>query len=189
MNSAVHAWIDELDRLGKERNDAWQISREEGLLLHQIALATRARLVVEVGTSYGFSGLFWGAAMQRNDGHLHTIDRDPKKYDSSKLTFAEAGLNTVITNHLGNAAQVLAKLDGPFDIVFLDADKASTQAYIDLVWPKLRVGGSLIIDNATTHRDELAPIIEQLRGREDVQSAEVAVGNGIEWAIKTQPRA
>src|SRR5882757_2246324 len=96
------AKIEELDRLGKERDDAWQIPRVEGELLHQIAIVSKAKVIVEVGTSYGFSGLFWGSAMLHNDGHLHTIDKDPRKYDSSKLTFAQAGLNGVITNHLGD---------------------------------------------------------------------------------------
>src|SRR5215208_2212284 len=95
--------IDELDRLRAERDDHWQVPRAEGELLHQIALASNAKLIVEAGTSYGFSGLFWGAALKRTGGVLHTIDNDPYKVDSSRKTFERAGLANVVVNHLGNA--------------------------------------------------------------------------------------
>ena len=73
----------------------------------------------------------------------------------------------------------------PIDLAFIDADKPSTRAYFDLVWPKVRVGGSVITDNATTHREELSDFVKYVRGLGDASSTEVAVGNGIEWTVKT----
>src|SRR5206468_6340967 len=73
MNT-IDALIDELDRLRASRDDAWQIPRAEGDLLYHIALSMRAKTIVEVGTSYGFSGLFWAKALQQTGGQLHTID-------------------------------------------------------------------------------------------------------------------
>src|SRR3954470_18248759 len=96
----ILAAIDELDRLRKTRDDHWQIPRVEGDLLHHIALTANARVIVEVGTSYGFSGLFWGAALKQTGARLHTIDIAEKKYQSSKETFAKAGLADTIVNHL-----------------------------------------------------------------------------------------
>jgi predicted O-methyltransferase YrrM len=180
----VMAMIDQLDALGQQRDDAWQIPRDEGAVLYNIAVAANATRIVEIGTSYGFSGLWWGAALLGNDGRLHTIDVNPKKYESARLTFAKAGLNQIITNHLGDAREVLASLAGPFDIAFIDADKPSTQAYFDLVWPKLRVGGSVLTDNASTHRRELHDFVHHVRTRPDAHSTQVPVGNGIEWTIK-----
>ena len=184
IDPPILALIDELDALGKRRDDAWQVPRIEGELLCQIALASSAQLVVEVGTSYGFSGLFWGAALRHTGGRLHTIDVDPKKYDSAKLTFAKAGLNDVITNHLGDARKILPILPGEIDIAFIDADKPGTAEYFKLIWPKVRPGGSVLIDNATTHRKELADTVAMIRAMPGAVSAEVAVGNGLEWAIK-----
>lgn len=184
IDPQVSSFITELDRLGKERHDAWQIPLEEGQLLYHIALTVRAKLIVEIGTSYGFSGLFWGAAMKRNDGHLHTIDLNPAKYDSAKLTFTKAGLASVITNHLGDAKQIIERLPGNIDMAFIDADKPACRTYFDLLWPKLRIGGSILTDNATTHREELADYVQYLRGRPDASSVEVAVGNGVEWTVK-----
>jgi len=182
----IQAAIDELDRLGKTRDDAWQIPREEGHLLYQIALASEAKLIVEIGTSYGFSGLFWGAALKLKRGKLHTIDVNQKKFDSARATFAQAGLGEIITNHLGDAGQVLAKIGGPIDLAFVDADKPSTAKYFELLWPKVRVGGTVITDNATTHRVELAEFVRGVRSREDAHSIEIAIGNGIEWTLKVK---
>jgi len=180
----IQSAINELDKLGKTRDDAWQIPREEGHLLCQIALVARAKLIVEIGTSYGFSGLFWATALKQTGGKLHTIDLNPKKFDSSRATFAAAGLSDIITNHVGDAAEILAQIPGPIDIAFVDADKPSTQKYFDLLWPKVRVGGMIITDNAATHRVELADFVKSVRSRPDAHSIEIAIGNGIEWTVK-----
>src|SRR3954468_6286437 len=103
----ILAAIEELDALKKTRDDHWQIPRPEGDLLHHIPLTANAKVIVEIGTSYGFSALFWGAALQQTGGRLHTIDIAQKKFDSSKETFKKAGLATTITNHLGDAQHVL----------------------------------------------------------------------------------
>ena len=187
MSEQLQRVLDELDALGKQRDDAWQIPRAEGELLHHIALSTNAQTVVEIGTSYGFSGLFWAAALRKTGGRLHTIDVDPKKYAASRDAFARAGVDDLVTGYLGDAQQILSSFPAspPIDLAFIDADKPATRAYFELIWPKLRVGGSVITDNATTHRDELREFVQYVRGRADASSAEVAVGNGIEWTIKS----
>jgi len=184
----ISSVIDELDALRNSRDDHWQVPRVEGELLYHIALAIDARTLVEVGTSYGFSGLFWGAALRRTGGTLHTIDASQKKYDSSRQTFARAGLGRTIKNHLGDAREVLTKLlrdlPAPIDLAFIDADKPATRAYFDLLWPKVRPGGSVLTDNATTHREELADFVGHVRSLPGASSIEVAVGNGVEWTLK-----
>jgi predicted O-methyltransferase YrrM len=187
FDAKLLAVIDELDQLGQTRDDAWQVPRAEAEMLHHIALAMNARTIVEVGTSYGFSGLFWAAAMQQTGGRLHTIDKDPKKFESSKQTFARAGIDQFVMNYLGDAQQLLStKLKdlAPIDLAFIDADKPATGAYFDLLWPRVRAGGSILIDNATTHREQLGDLIRTVRARSDVRSIEIAIGNGIEWIIK-----
>src|SRR5688500_1106401 len=105
-NANILALIDELEALRATRDDAWQVPRVEGELLHHIALASRATTIVEIGTSYGFSGLFWAMALQHTSGHLHTIDKDPKKVESSKQTFERAGVAHRVTNYLGDAQTI-----------------------------------------------------------------------------------
>jgi caffeoyl-CoA O-methyltransferase len=184
MNDAITRKIDELEKLAKSRSDALQIPRAEGQVLYQIALASHARAIVEIGTSYGFSGLFWASALLATRGRLDTIDVLPNKHESAKNTFADAGLSNIVTCHLGRAEEVLSRLSGPFDIAFLDADKPATRGYFDLVWPKIRPGGSVITDNITTHPQELADFMNYTRSRTDAASVGIPIGNGFEWTIK-----
>jgi len=186
IDPKIATMIEELDGLRKSRDDHWQIPKVEGEMLYHIALSASAKVVVEVGTSYGFSGLFWGAALKRTGGRLHTIDMSQKKFDASRENFARAGLADVITNHLGDAHEVLKSVAGPIDLAFIDADKPACREYFETLWPKMRVGGSILTDNATTHRAELAEYIRYLRERSDASSVEVAVGNGVEWTIKVK---
>lgn len=177
--------IEELESLRGSREDHWQVPLVEGHLLYQIAVSSGARLIAEVGTSYGFSGLFWGAALKRVGGTLHTIDISQKKFDSSKATFERAGLGKTIVNHLGDAMQVLPKITGPIDLAFMDSgDKKSTRALFDLIWPRIRASGAVITDNVTTHKVELADFVAYVRGLADASSIEIPVGNGIEWTVK-----
>ena len=184
MDVQIARVIEEIDAYRKTKDDAWQIPRVEGELLYHVALSANAKVIVEVGTSYGFSGLFWGAALKQTGGRLHTIDVSQKKFDASREAFARAGLSTVITNHLGDAYEVLKTVPGPIDIAFIDADKPRCQAYFEALWPKIRAGGSVMTDNATTHRSDLAEFVKHVRSLADASSVEVAVGNGIEWTIK-----
>jgi predicted O-methyltransferase YrrM len=181
----ILAMIDELDNLRSQRDDHWQIPRVEGELLFQIALATRAKVVLELGTSYGFSGLFWAAAVQCNGGTLHTIDVAQKKYNSAQETFKRAGLESTVRCRLGDVLQVIPLIEGPIDIAFIDAtDKEASRRYFELVWPKIRPGGSVLIDNTTTHKQEMAGYVEWVRARTDATSTELPVGNGLEWTTK-----
>ncbi|MDB5327614.1 MAG: putative O-methyltransferase [Phycisphaerales bacterium] len=184
MTVALAAQIDELEKLAKTRTDAMQVPRAEAELLASLALVHNAKLIVEIGTSYGFSGLWWAAALAVTGGHLHTIDVSEKKYRSSKATFAAAGVADRITNHIGFANEILPTIPGVIDLVFIDADKPSAQAYFDLVWPKLRIGGSVLTDNVISHHNELAQYVRDLRAREDAHSVTVPLGGGLEWTTK-----
>jgi predicted O-methyltransferase YrrM len=184
LSPALAAQIDEIDRLGETRQDAAQVSRSVGEFLAAVAIAHRAKLIVEVGTSYGFSGLWWSAALAGTGGHLHTIDKSEKKYSSAKATFAAAGLADRVTNHLGDAREVLPGITGVIDIVFIDADKPATQGYFDTLWPKVRVGGAVLTDNVLSHQREMGAYIEGLRARTDAHSVTVPMRAGVEWTIK-----
>ena len=177
--------IDELDHLAKSRDDAWQVPRVEGELLRQIALAHNAKVIVEVGTSYGFSGLFWASALLVTGGVLHTIDRDPKKYHSSRETFTRAGVGKIVNNHLGDALPIVQLVPGPIDVAFIDADKPACRAYFDALWPKIKKGGCIITDNIATHRDEMSEYVKYVRAVPGAAGCEINVGNGIEGTIKT----
>jgi predicted O-methyltransferase YrrM len=174
--------MDELDRL-RTRDDAWQIPRPEAEALYDLVLRHQYKLGVEIGTSYGYSGLHFAAALSHTGGKLHTIDISQKKFDASRQAFARAGLSNLIVSHLGDALIVLPTIPGDFDFAFLDATKDETRAYFDLVWPRIRPGGVVLTDNITTH-PELKPYVQFLRGLPDATSHTLEVGNGVEVTQK-----
>jgi predicted O-methyltransferase YrrM len=178
--------IDELERLAKTRGDALQVPRDEGELLASIAFAQNAQIVVEIGTSYGFSGLWWAAALEITGGHLHTIDSSEKKFRAAKSTFAAAGVSQRITSYVGDAHDILPQMPIELDLVFIDADKPSSQSYFEIVWPKLRVGGATLTDNILTHAEDLSQFVDRVRARADTHSLLLPVGNGLEWTVKVR---
>lgn len=184
MTQSLSYQIDEVERLAKPRGDAMQVSREQGELLTAIALSLNAKLIVEIGTSYGFSGLWWSAALAVTGGHLHTIDVMEKKYTTAKATFAAAGVADRVTSHLGNAREILTGIEGPIDVVFIDADKPASQSYFDLLWPKVRVGGAVLTDNVISHQQELGQYVRDLHARGDAHSVTIPLRAGLEWTVK-----
>ena len=81
---------------------------------------------------------------------------------------------------------MLPTLPGPHDLVFIDADKAPTQQYVDLAWARLRVGGSVVNDNTHTHPEALGAFVAGARARDDASSADVPLGNGMEWTVRVR---
>jgi predicted O-methyltransferase YrrM len=181
---AIAAEIDKLDRLGKTRTDALQVPHIEGELLAAIAVAHGAKLIVEVGTSYGYSGLWWAAALAVTDGRLHTVDASEKKVAAARDTFRAAGVAERVTVHHGDARHVLPTLPDGIDLVFLDADRPSEIGYFDLLWPKIRRGGGVLTDNVSTHPEQLVDYLRHVRGQPDAHTVELPVGNGLAWTLK-----
>ena len=136
------------------------VGPDEGRLLHFLASACAARRIVEVGTLAGYSAC-WLARALPADGALHTVEHDPRHAAVARANFARAGLSAKITVHEGSGAAVLPKLEkhGPFDLCFIDADKAGYPGYARWAAKNLRSGGLVICDNAylfgALHREDL----------------------------------
>lgn len=95
-----------------------------------------------------------------------------------------AGLGDIVDVVEGRAAETLAALPRPYDLVFLDADRPSDTTYLDLVVPRLRAGGLLIADNVTSHAHELRDYVQRVKAQPDLFAVTVPIGNGEEIALK-----
>lgn len=127
-----------------------QVSPSQGALLNILVRAQNARAILEIGTLGGYSTI-WMARGLPDDGRLVTLEIEPKHAAIARANFERAGLAGRITLMLGPASQSLAKLvedgAGPFDMVFIDADKVSTPEYLTFTLRLTRPGSVVIVDN------------------------------------------
>jgi predicted O-methyltransferase YrrM len=135
-----------------------QVSPSQGKLLHLIAKALGARRILEVGTLGGYSTI-WLARALPADGRLVTLELNPAHADVARANITRAGLGEKVEIRLGPALETLPKLlseqRGPFDLVFLDADKPNTRAYFDWALRLSRPGSLVVVDNVV-RKGELA---------------------------------
>jgi len=177
-----------------ERGPQIQVSAEAGRLLSLLVRAAGARRVLEVGTLFGYSGI-WMARELPADGRLDTIEIEKLHADAAEHWFERAGLADRVTVHRGAGLDVLATLPGPYDVAFIDADKATYPEYVRQSLEKLRPGGMVIADNAIRRGRIAQPggdaDLDGTRGMHDLLAADsslvattVPVGDGLAIAVK-----
>ncbi len=118
----------------------------QGRLLSILSKISAPKRILEIGTYTGYSALCLAEGLQTG-GDLHTIDINEELVDLQKKYFDLSPYKTQIHSHLGDALEILPKLSGKFDLVFMDADKPNYPAYFDLIIEKINSGGILLTDN------------------------------------------
>jgi caffeoyl-CoA O-methyltransferase len=126
-----------------------QVAALDALHLEVLARAARARKAVEIGTLGGYSGIALLRGMGP-DGELDTIELSERHAEIARESFRRAGVAARVRIHVGAAGDVLPRLAprGPFDLVFIDADKEGYPSYLDWAAANLRAGGIVLLDNA-----------------------------------------
>jgi predicted O-methyltransferase YrrM len=129
---------------------AIQVAPNQGQLLQILARGVGARAILEIGTLGGYSTI-WLARALPSGGRLITLEADPKHAEVARANIARAGLAAVVEVRLGRALETLPQLaaegQGPFDLVFIDADKPNTAAYFEWALQLTRRGSLIITDN------------------------------------------
>jgi caffeoyl-CoA O-methyltransferase len=133
-----------------------QVGLLEGRFLSLLVGLMGAKRVLEFGTFSGFSSLAMASALP-SDGQVITCDIDPRATNLAKEFWAKSEHGKKIQLKLGAATETLKTLDGPFDLVFIDADKAGYSHYWKSSIPLLRKGGLMVVDNVLWSGQVLAP--------------------------------
>lgn len=120
----------------------------QGGLLKMLVQSTGARRVLEIGTFTGYSAMYLAAGLGA-DGHLDALEINDELEDLILEGWRRAGLQDRMTLHLGDALRTLDTLQGPYDLVYIDANKREYSLYYDLVLPLLRPGGLIVVDDVT----------------------------------------
>lgn len=192
-DSALQALKAELERFG-EANDAataarprrmLNITRDTGEFLGVVLRATGARSVLEIGTSNGYSTLWLAEAVAATGGRVTTVEVSDYKIGLAQANFARSGLADRITLVHDDAASVLARTpEAAIDLLFLDSERPEYPGW----WPDLRrvlrPGGLLVVDNAVSHREQLAPFVSLVVADAQFATSLVPVGNGEFLAVK-----
>jgi predicted O-methyltransferase YrrM len=170
---------------------------DTGAFLHVLALASRARRVLEVGTAIGVSTLYLARAVPE-DGEVVSFEINQQRQRVAQSYLERAGLGNRIDLRLQDAREGLRELEGEFDFAFLDGVKAQYGDYLDGVLPRLRPGGVLAVDNvlrggsvaeaAENRSDEQATLMrefnQQLLEDEQLTGTITPVGDGVLVAVK-----
>ena len=118
----------------------------QGRLLSLISKLIKPKEILEIGTYTGYGTLCLSEGLDPN-GTIHTVEINEELIDFQNIFFNQSDKKKQIKQHLGSALSIIESLKGPFDIVFLDADKSNYINYLELITPKLKKGGLLITDN------------------------------------------
>jgi len=125
---------------------AIDVSPAQGKFLHLLARIAGARRILEIGTLGGYSTVWLGKALPP-DGRIVTLEYEPRHAEVARENFARAGLLPQIEVIVGAAADSLPGLEGPFDLIFIDADKPSNPVYLDWAVRLGRPGTVIVLDN------------------------------------------
>lgn len=146
----ILAVLDDMDR--NQRRGMMNVPKEDGRLLRLFAETVGAKHVAEVGTSNGYSGIWFCLALRRTGGKLTTYEIDARRASLARENFKRAGVDKMVTLVEGDAHKEVPKLKEPIDVIFLDADKEGYIDYLQKLLPLLRPGGLVLAHNMSTRQ-------------------------------------
>lgn len=159
------------------------IDRETGRWLNLLVRATGAQRLLEIGSSNAVSTIWLAAATRENGGTVTGTEIIPERAAQANRNLADAGLADIARIIAGDARQTVANLPGPFDLVFIDAEKDDYVDHMRGIIGRVRSGGLILADNVVSH--DLSAYQAALRQRADVETVTIPIGRGIEFTLKT----
>jgi len=184
--------LEEAEKIVVDHDDRMlAISQDTGEFYNILLRGIKAKSILEVGMSTGYSTLWFADAILENGGKIITIEENQSKISRARKNFEEAGVSNVEIKE-GKALQILQELSKsnqiPFDFAFIDADKENTIEYFDLILPMIRIGGIIATDNILYpehFRPGMKKFTDHIKSKPNVQTLTLNLGNGEEISIKT----
>jgi predicted O-methyltransferase YrrM len=153
-----------LDLDKNQRRGMMNVPVEDGRMIRLLVETSGAKHVVEVGTSNGFSGLWICMGLKATGGKLTTHEIDAQRAALARENFKKAGVDPIVTLVEGDAHKEVGKLEGPIDMLFLDADKEGYMDYLKQLLPKVRPGGLILAHNVTSHGGDMKQYLDAVTG-------------------------
>jgi predicted O-methyltransferase YrrM len=164
-----------LDGMESKIGRYWSTPRKDAEFLHLMVKATRAVHVLEVGTSQGYSAIWMGLALEETGGRLTTVEIDTGRHALAQRNVGDAGLAGRVTLLRGDAHREITGLKGPFDFVFLDADKDGQMDYFKKLYPNKLVPGAIVaFHNAISEAGDMKDYTDMIRRHPDFDTVIVS---------------
>jgi predicted O-methyltransferase YrrM len=158
------------------------VERESGSFLSMLARAANSRSILEIGSSNGVSTIWLALAARQTSGRVLGLELDPVRAREAEANLAEARLTDVATVRCVDALAAFQELDGPFDFVFIDAEKNDYLRHIQNVVELVQPNGLIIADNVTSH--DIAEYQQFVRDRADLDTVTLPLNRGLELSLK-----
>ena len=192
MDASLRHLLSELEEAGR-RNDEQEQDRsrkmlnlepETAHLLSMLVRSSRRTRLLEIGTSNGYSTIWLAWATRVVGGHIISVDRDEHKQALADANLRRAGLRDVVDLIHGDATQIVARLAGPFDCVFFDADRFSAPSQLALLLQKLTADVFLFADNVLSHPQEIAEYLSAVQELPQFDHLVIPIGKGLSMAYR-----
>jgi predicted O-methyltransferase YrrM len=139
------------------------ISEEDGRFLRVLVATRGAKSILEIGAASGYSGIWLGLGARESGGRVVAIEYDAARAKEAAANVRQAGLDDVVRVVGGDAFEQIPRLEGTFDLVFLDAWKPDYKKFFDMVYPRLNPGGVFVAHNVVNKKSEMAPFLEAIQ--------------------------
>jgi len=160
------------------------VGPEKGRVLVKVIRKTKPKRVLEIGTLIGYSAILMGKELD-NDAQLVTIEIHADEAKMARENIERAEIPPAVRVVTGDARRILPRLDGTFDLVFIDADKREYLEYLRIIEDRLRKGSVVIADNAGIFADQIRDYLDYVRSSGRYSSRYVPVaGDGLEVSVK-----
>jgi caffeoyl-CoA O-methyltransferase len=178
------AWMREHQR------GMWNVAPSEGTFLRDEVVKVKAKHALEIGTSNGYSGIWTALGLRKTGGHLTTLEIDEGRAKLAEENFRAAGVEPLVTLERGDALELVPKLSGPFEFVFIDAGKEDYVRYLEMVLPKVPPGGVIVAHNVTDLKALLGDFIQAVQTSPELETIFVDAGpGGFSVSRKLPPRS
>jgi len=177
---AEKATLDVQAEMVKNNTTYLSVPEQDGKTLRVLTEAVGAKKVLEIGTSTGYSGLWFCLALRSTGGHLTTLELDHGRATRARQHFEQAGVASLVTVVEGDAHEQVAKVTGPFDIAFIDAEKPGYVDYLNKVLPLVRPGGLILAHNT----DMVPEYVKAVTSNPDLETIFYMEGRGLAITLK-----
>lgn len=192
MDETLKALLSELEQFGADNDDGQDdrskkmlnLEADAALFISILARNGNCQRLLEIGTSNGYSTIWWAWVAAQTDGQVTSIELSPEKQAMADANLKRAGLRDKVELLLGDATETVKSLQGTFDFIFFDADRWSAPEQLKLLLPKIEKGALVLADNVLSHPEQIVGYLEAINALDDFDHMVIDVGKGVSLAYK-----